>query len=897
MKNLKNYQGGGNLTALKAFYLYAFIFLFFGTMVTTYTSFAQTPNIITYQGKLTHQGTDVSGERTITARLYANAEGTQKVWEGTYKTYVTDGIFALPLGAGKYPLPAPTKLDKQLWVGITVDGVELRPLTQLTSSPYALNVADKSITKAKLADDVLLRTLGGQTQQWIGFGGCLYDSNDDGNPDFTTNVVVGGCGNYTLPPSSGSASPGYASILGGYHNRVYGAYSTIVGGQQNSIGWAYTNSSYFNSSGIFSGEGNRINSSFSFIGGGKNNKDSADYSVISGGEADTVIGEYGVIGGGKYNVADTYGFIGGGKYNVAGAYGFIGGGSNNKSIGYFGSVGGGINNFVDSCSSVPGGINLKLGKFSFGFNADNTTNVTNLSTYSKTAYFGNVDLYISNVDNKARQLRFYEPSTNSLSGYGFQPGLIGHYTAFQSQSQDTNIIYTLPDTSGSYGSVLTNYGNDSLFWGPGLLNGGWLTSGNIGTIAGQNYLGTKDSQAVEIHVFNNGDSIQGYRRVMRYEPLPNSPNIIGGFNGNRVTSSTGSVISGGGKILDSNIIQFADYSVIAGGRKNSIALDRDGNEVAHFSVIGGGYNNRIETQSHMSPEYSQYVTIAGGKDNLAADQGTFIGGGDGNYAVEDYSVITGGQFNTTTSIQSFIGGGLYNFISGTGSTLVGGRSNSAPGLLTFIGGGADNQAIGSYSSIPGGQGLIANGQYQTALGKYNMIINPPYLVIGNGQDPTARSNAYEVYPQGHSIVYHNNTMSTNPAIKGARYIDNTPIAWGKVDAAGILQSGFGITSVTFVPGPPPHYLIKLNYVDSYSGGQVQIANGNSIVATINDESGEDGNHQCIFINVGKLKWVNGLNEFRVFTSVQGVQAVPLQLTCNFIPFGFNFVVFGRPTYL
>ena len=108
-------------------------------MVTTYNSFAQTPNIITYQGKLTHQGTDVSGERTITARLYANAEGTQKVWEGTYKTYVTDGIFALPLGAGKYPLPAPTKLDKQLWVGITVDGIELRPLTQLTSSPYTLN--------------------------------------------------------------------------------------------------------------------------------------------------------------------------------------------------------------------------------------------------------------------------------------------------------------------------------------------------------------------------------------------------------------------------------------------------------------------------------------------------------------------------------------------------------------------------------------------------------------------------------------------------------------------------------------------------------------------------------------------------------------------------------------
>ena len=57
---------------------------------------------------------------------------------------------------------------------------------------------------------------------------------------------------------------------------------------------------------------------------------------------------------------------------------------------------------------------MKLGRNSFGFNADtvNPATVTDLSAaaFRSTAYFGNTDVMIGNVDNNARSLRFYEPN-------------------------------------------------------------------------------------------------------------------------------------------------------------------------------------------------------------------------------------------------------------------------------------------------------------------------------------------------------------------------------------------------------------------------------------------------------------------------------------------------------
>ncbi len=112
------------------------------------------PYQISYQGLL-HLGVGNApdGPQVITVRLYADAGGKQLVWEDDFNTTLQNGVFNLSLGSGR-PLPEASKLTSPLWLATSVaNGEELRPLTQLSASPYALSVADGSITSAKMGTD------------------------------------------------------------------------------------------------------------------------------------------------------------------------------------------------------------------------------------------------------------------------------------------------------------------------------------------------------------------------------------------------------------------------------------------------------------------------------------------------------------------------------------------------------------------------------------------------------------------------------------------------------------------------------------------------------------------------------------------------------------------------
>jgi len=117
------------------------------------------PHTMSYQGQLSNSsnGQTMNGTHTISATLYTNAYGGHSIWHGEYSTEIANGVFTLLLGSGKSPLPEISMMNCPLWVGISVDGsAEMKPLTQLTSTPYALNVPDQSITYAKLAPEVAL---------------------------------------------------------------------------------------------------------------------------------------------------------------------------------------------------------------------------------------------------------------------------------------------------------------------------------------------------------------------------------------------------------------------------------------------------------------------------------------------------------------------------------------------------------------------------------------------------------------------------------------------------------------------------------------------------------------------------------------------------------------------
>ena len=116
---------------------------------------AENTSVISYQGSVkTNSGSPVTGDHLITTTLYSDANGTLSVWSGTYKREITGGVFTVLLGSGAYPLPVAQDFSKTLWIGVKIDGgEELKPLTQLTGAPYSVSIADKSVTKDKMAVD------------------------------------------------------------------------------------------------------------------------------------------------------------------------------------------------------------------------------------------------------------------------------------------------------------------------------------------------------------------------------------------------------------------------------------------------------------------------------------------------------------------------------------------------------------------------------------------------------------------------------------------------------------------------------------------------------------------------------------------------------------------------
>jgi hypothetical protein len=122
------------------------------------TAFSQSnvQRIISYQGQV-KSTLPLNGVHKITVNFYIDRNSKTSIWHGEYEAEILNGVFNILLGSGKSPLPDSRAMDRRLWIGLRVDdGEEMKPLAEMASVPYALNVADKSITSEKLSDDLRL---------------------------------------------------------------------------------------------------------------------------------------------------------------------------------------------------------------------------------------------------------------------------------------------------------------------------------------------------------------------------------------------------------------------------------------------------------------------------------------------------------------------------------------------------------------------------------------------------------------------------------------------------------------------------------------------------------------------------------------------------------------------
>ena len=732
------------------------------------------PSTISYQGVVTSaSGTAISdGNYEIVVTLYADSEGQEVVWQEKYHTAIAGGLFHLSLGSGRTPLPDVGTMNRPLWVGTEIEGApELRPLTPLTASPYALNVPDMAITAKKLAEGAVtaekvdmdyISEVRIDGKKITGKGAVLnLQSGKDINLDYdavTGSVKIesahGATGTHKgekLPTIQGSndAWGGQGDQLDpGTHNPILPAAGDWLGTSNNVTMEIKTNNQTamrYQPNGVTTPNlvgGNLANtivaatSTGSIIAGGGQNAANfnlvhGDYDVVSGGNHNvigTLLNSYTystVSGGDENSIQDDFGTIGGGQSNsVTAQHGTVGGGFSNMVSAPFSTIGGGEGQNANGDYSTASGGRGNSANTNFSTIGGGLSNVVNAP-----GDYGTVGGGSSNQVNNIAGTVGGGDGNNANGDYGTVSGGQGNNanTNYSTVGGGQNNFVNAPGDFGTVGGGSSNQVNNIA----GTVGGGDgnNANGDYGTVSG--------GQA------NNVDAIFGTigGGQNNFVNAPGDFGTVGGGMDNHINAIFGTV--GGGITNHIN----ADMGTVAGGQNNHIN--------ASAGAIGGGMDNSVDADhgaigggqaNHIMP-LGIAGTIGGGLANqLDAEQGT-IGGGMDNHLLPTalFGTIGGGIANHIDTERGTIGGGEANTIVGAAvaGTIGGGQGNVVDADMGTVGGGAGNNVVaaGIFGTVGGGQGNVVDAERATIGGGESNAVTAPYGTIPGG-DNLLTTNSY-----------------------------------------------------------------------------------------------------------------------------------------------------------
>ncbi|MFQ5499519.1 MAG: hypothetical protein ACE5FH_07590, partial [Candidatus Zixiibacteriota bacterium] len=660
---------------------------------------AQTPNLISYQGRLTDStATAIDTVVDIRFTIYDDPVGGSSVWSELHSNItVTNGLFTVLLGSVT-PLIQQIYSDTTRYLGISIGGApDLAPRVPIVSTLFSFRslvsdtaaiakaVMPSSVGSLAIADgSVQLIDLApngatpGQVIKWNGSAWVVDDDltgsgNASGWVDDGTRVRLqtstDSVGIGTAAPkarldisgnlnASGNASFGTDNLAQGVGVLVVGTSDTAIG-EGASVTGGQANSAIGIGAHIGGGFTNKASASIATIAGGANNSATDSGATVSGGAFNRAYGPYSTVsGGGGPTVSD--------RNEAQGRQCTISGGSGNLASTWGSTVSGGISNMASSNMATIGG---------------GTGNIAS-ETHATVA---------GGAENEAR-------GTRSTVGGGANNYARGSFSTIAGGGG-----FFVEDTNSAQGYRSTIGGGS-----------GNVATGDVTTIGGGENNRATDSGAV-----------------------------VGGGANNKASGMFAVVAGGGGSLpFDSNAAA-GHGSVISGGAHNWARES--------FSAVSGGEYNRA---------MSAFANVSGGRNNLASDTGATIGGGEGNTAsgmfsvvaggggliggypcsaTAPYSVVSGGRGNAADGFVSVVSGGLDNMALQHGDVVGGGQDNSASGSFSTVGGGLKNVASGSYStvaggvedtasgwasSVPGGDQCVASGKWSFASGRRAKAAQP-----------------------------------------------------------------------------------------------------------------------------------------------------------------------------
>lgn len=299
--------------------------------------------------------------------------------------------------------------------------------------------------------------------------------------------------------------------------------------------------------------------------------------------------------------------------------------------------------------------------------------------------------------------------------------------------------------SGQYSTVAGGRGNIAGGW-YSAVGGGWVNyaDAEFTTIAGGGPSDPNNPTTTNNAVYDKYGTIGG-----------GANNRVGSDDGDPATATCATV--GGGAVNVANA-QNATVGGGAGNNANGVsAVVAGGNDnIASgggASVGGGALNTATGDYATVAGGFGHTASgvrsvVAGGAVNQAAGDYAAVGGGYYCHATGAFAVVGGGggwnlevDGNTAAGDSSTVAGGRQNLAAEPGATVSGGAYNTASGYNATVGGGDSNGATGGAATVPGGTRNLATGGYSFAAGRRAKANHDGTFVWGDSTDADFASSA------------------------------------------------------------------------------------------------------------------------------------------------------------